>query len=194
MSELTSSARGRAVRIRLLAAATELIAEVGWTAVSTRLLAERAGVAAGLVHYHFAGLPALLREAALTRMQAVLDETGLGLAATPDAAVGLRNLMAELDAYPGRDPTSTLFIETCLAASRDEQLRAGLGGLLEEYRRRLADWLRAAGQDEPERTAAVLAAAVDGVMLHRGLSGDLASAEVLPVLGRMLNRNQDQRP
>ena len=194
MSEQTSSARGRAVRARLLAAAAELIAEVGWSAVSTRLLAERAGVAAGLVHYHFAGLPALLREAALTRMRAVLDETGAGLAATPDLAVGLRNLMAELDAYPGRDPTSTLFIETCLAANRDEQLRAGLVELIEESRRRLAGWLRANGQDQPDQTAAVLAAAVDGVLLHRGLSDGLESAEVLPVLGRMLNRTRDQRP
>ena len=101
--------------------------------------------------------------------------------------------MAELDAYPGRDPTSTLFIETCLAASRDEQLRAGLVELIKEYRGRLADWLRAAGQDEPERTAAVLAAAVDGVLLHRGLSGDLVSAEVLPVLGRMLEPNRGAR-
>lgn len=194
MSELTSSARGRAVRARLLAAAAELIAEVGWTAISTRLLAERAGVAAGLVHYHFAGLPALLREAALARTRAVLDETGAALAATPDPAVGLRNLMAELDAYPGRDPTSTLFIETCLAASRDERLRAGLVELIEEYRHQLAGWLRAAGQDQPERTAAVLAAAIDGVMLHRGLSGGLGSAEVLPVLGRMLNRTREERP
>ena len=191
MSDQTTSARGRAVRAKLLAAAADLIAEVGWTAVSTRLLAERAGVAAGLVHYHFAGLPALLRDAALTRMRVVIDETGRGLTTTPDPTAGLGRLMKELDAYPGRDPTTTLFIETCLAASRDEQLRAGLAELLEEYRHRLAGWLRAAGQHEPEWTAALLAAAIDGVMLHRGLSGGLGSAEVLPVLGRMLDRTQD---
>ena len=84
MPDQTTSARGRAVRAELLAAAADLIPEVGWTAVSARMLAERAGVAAGLVHYHFAGLPALLRDAALTRMRVVVDETGRGLTATPD--------------------------------------------------------------------------------------------------------------
>jgi AcrR family transcriptional regulator len=193
MPENAAAARGRAVRVGLLDAAAELIAEVGWSAVSTRMLAERAGVAAGLVHYHFPGLPALLREAALTRMRVVLAETGGGLLPAPDPAVGLRRLMVALDAYPGRDSTSTLFIETCLAASRDEQLRAGLVEILEEYRHRLAEWLRAAGQPEPEQTAAVLAAAIDGVMLHRGLSGGLGSTEVVPVLGRMLERTGSQQ-
>jgi AcrR family transcriptional regulator len=194
MPENASAARGRAVRVRLLAAAAELIAEVGWSAVSTRTLAERAGVAAGLVHYHFAGLPALLREAALTRMRAVLDETGSELLTSPDPAVGLRRLLVALDAYPGRDPTSTLFIESCLAASRDEQLRVGLAELVQDYRHRLVEWLQAAGDDQPARTAAVLAAAVDGVMLHRGVAGGLGSAEVLPVLVRMVNAPRSDQP
>lgn len=52
----TAADRGREVRRKLLTAAVELIPERGWNAVSTRLLAERAGVAAGLVHYHFPSL------------------------------------------------------------------------------------------------------------------------------------------
>lgn len=48
-----AAARGREVPQRLLAAAAELIPERGWTAVSTRVLAERAGVTPSVVHYHF---------------------------------------------------------------------------------------------------------------------------------------------
>ncbi|MGH3673909.1 MAG: TetR/AcrR family transcriptional regulator, partial [Pseudonocardiaceae bacterium] len=39
----TAAERGREVRLRLLGSAAELIAERGWTGVSTRILAERAG-------------------------------------------------------------------------------------------------------------------------------------------------------
>jgi len=57
------------VRQRLLDTAAELIAERGWTAVSKRLVAERAGVAAGLVHYHFTSVQALLSAAAVGVMR-----------------------------------------------------------------------------------------------------------------------------
>jgi len=52
----TSAERGQAVRRRLLDAAAELIPELGWSGVSTRVLAERAAVTPGMVHYHFASL------------------------------------------------------------------------------------------------------------------------------------------
>ncbi|MGH3825157.1 MAG: helix-turn-helix domain-containing protein [Pseudonocardiaceae bacterium] len=50
--------RGRDVRLQLLSTAAQLITELGWAAVSTRILAERAGVTPGLVHYHFTSLQA----------------------------------------------------------------------------------------------------------------------------------------
>ena len=50
MSGQTNIERGRDVRAHLLAAARELIGEVGWTGVSTRVVAERAGVRPGMVH------------------------------------------------------------------------------------------------------------------------------------------------
>ncbi|WP_288047924.1 helix-turn-helix domain-containing protein, partial [Nocardia sp.] len=51
-----SAERGRATRERLLEAAVSLIGEVGWSGVSTRMVAQRAGVNAGVVHYHFASV------------------------------------------------------------------------------------------------------------------------------------------
>src|SRR5215218_10063879 len=65
----TAADRGREVRRRLVQAARELVPERGWAAVSTRTVAERAGVAPGLVHYHFASLQALLAEAAVGAMR-----------------------------------------------------------------------------------------------------------------------------
>ncbi|WP_017580344.1 TetR/AcrR family transcriptional regulator [Nocardiopsis valliformis] len=177
--------RSRQVRERLLAAAGELIVERGWSAVSTRVLAERAGVGAGLVHYHFPSLNALLNEASLGVMASVAEQTLAQLEGTAPQE-GLDLVLAALDAYPGDDPTSTLFVEAYLAAGRDAELRRGITDVLERFRGPLADWLRAGGIDDPESTARVLASAVDGVMLHRTLDPGLDGAAVASVLRRLL--------
>jgi AcrR family transcriptional regulator len=115
----TAADRGRDVRLRLLSTAAELIAELGWAAVSTRILAERAGVASGLVHYHFPSLQALLRDAALGMISDLLSaaEEIFDDARTLDAGVDM--MLASLDAYTGSDPTSLQFNETYLNSAAD---------------------------------------------------------------------------
>src|SRR3954453_21589194 len=61
-----ASGRGpgsRATREKLMNAAAELISEVGWGRVTTRAVAERAGLPHGSVSYHFRGKQELLVEA-----------------------------------------------------------------------------------------------------------------------------------
>lgn len=183
---VTAAARGREVRQRLVRAAAELIAERGWTGVSTRVLAERAGVASGLVHYHFASLQALLVEAAIGVMRDVVDGVGplLARARTPEDAIDL--MLGSLDRYTGRDPTSLLVIETYLAATRDEDLSKAVADVVAHFRRRLTEWLAERDVASPEETAAVLAAAIDGVLLHRALDPGLTAGMVAPVLRRIL--------
>jgi AcrR family transcriptional regulator len=182
----TSAERGRQVRRKLTAAAVALIAERGWGAVSTRMVAERAGVAPGLVHYHFASLHALLAESAVGAMRVMLEQVGplLASARTPREALDL--LLASVDAYSGTDPMSRLFVETYLAATRDDQIRAEVASVLMEFRGRLARWLGERGVADPERTTAVLAAAVDGVLLHRALDPGLTAEAVRIPLRRMV--------
>jgi AcrR family transcriptional regulator len=182
----TTADRGREVRQRLLKAAAELIAERGWAAVSTRMLAERAGVASGVVHYHFASVQALLSEAALTVIRGLLEQMGPSLegARTPDEALGM--MVGFLQGYDGRDPTSLLFAETYLAAGRDEELRRSVGEIVTEFRRQFAGWLAEHKVASPEATAAVLAAAIDGVMLHRALLPGPDAADLTAVLRRLV--------
>ena len=181
---VTAAERGREVRQRLLSAAAELIAERGWSAVSTRLLAERAGVAGGLVHYHFPSLRALLSEAAIAVFRQVAGQLDavLAEAATPQDAVD--RLLGGLDEYSGRDPVSLLFAETYLAATRDPALAAAVAAVMADVRGRFADWLAAQGVPAPADTAATVVAAIDGVMVHRALDPGLTAAVVAPVLGR----------
>src|SRR5689334_4266381 len=105
----TSAERGRDVRQRLLRAAAELIPEVGWTAVSTRTLALRAGVAPALVHYHFESLQSLLRAAAIESMRSSLAPASAVFEQADSLESGLDLLVGALDAYSGTDPASLLF-------------------------------------------------------------------------------------
>ncbi|HVE96560.1 MAG TPA: TetR/AcrR family transcriptional regulator [Pseudonocardiaceae bacterium] len=182
----TAADRGREARLQLLSAAAELIAELGWSAVSTRVLAARAGVTPGLVHYHFPSLQALLRDAALGMISDLLS----GIESIFDDARaldrGVEMMLGSLDAYTGCDRTSLLFTETYLAAIRDETLRIELIALVDEFRRKLARWLSEHHVKTPDETAAVLAAAIDGVMLHRTLNPQLTSSAVTPVLCRLI--------
>jgi AcrR family transcriptional regulator len=183
---VTTAERGREVRQRLLAAATELIAERGWTAVSTRVLAERAGVAPGIVHYHFSSMQALLVEAAVAAARALAGEVGPRLAAADSAEAMLGELFGLLEPYTGTDPLSLLLVEAYLAATRDEGLRAGLGAVIGALRRELAGFLGTHGVPDPDTTALVLAAAIDGVLLHRALLPGPSGAEVATVLRRLV--------
>ncbi|PXY22502.1 TetR/AcrR family transcriptional regulator [Prauserella muralis] len=183
---MSPTARGRQAREKLLTAAVQLVGEVGWNAVSTRLLAERAGVLPGVVHYHFPSLSALLREAAVGVLRDVLAgvRPALDRAATPED--GLAALFGLLDDHTGHDPASLVVVEAYLAATRDPELHRALRELVTEFRRDVAAWLAAHGHDRPEQTASVLAATVDGILLHRPLNPQLGTQDVLPVLRKLL--------
>lgn len=190
---MTSAQRGREVRQRLLDAAAELIAERGWAAVSTRAVAERAGLASGLVHYHFTSVQALLSQAALAVMRRAAAETGPLLTGVGDRSDLAEALAASIEAYSGTDPVSVLFVETYLAATRDAELRAGVAEVITQFRTVLAARLGELGVMEPESTAAVLGAAMDGLVLQRALDPTLSADAVRPVIRRTLVTTEQQK-
>ncbi|MHA6805063.1 TetR/AcrR family transcriptional regulator [Salinifilum ghardaiensis] len=169
--------RGSAVRQRLLRAAVELVPERGWSAVSTRVLAERAGVTPSVVHYHFPSLQDLLHQAVTALIRQVLDETAAQLDAARGPREVIRALFASVADYTGDDPASLVFVEVYLAATRDEDLRERVRGELDRIRQQVAAVLRAHEVPAPEETAAVALAALDGVLLHRGLGAGFGGAE-----------------
>ncbi|MQA88486.1 MAG: TetR family transcriptional regulator [Streptosporangiales bacterium] len=183
----TSVERGRATRQRLLDAAVPLIGEVGWNGVTTRLVAERAEVNPGLVHYHFASVSDLLAAASIGFARELLGRTATQLADQPDVPRGIDWLLAELSGYTGTDPASLLLIESFLASTRLPELRAQLGDLVADFRACVADWLRGHGYDaDAEAAAALLAAAVDGLILHRTLDPALDLTAFAGLLRRMV--------
>ncbi|MGH3939649.1 MAG: TetR/AcrR family transcriptional regulator [Pseudonocardiaceae bacterium] len=187
MAGKTAADQGRGVRLQLLSTAAELIAELGWAAVSTRVLAERAGVTPGLVHYHFPSLHALLCDAALGQISDLLSATEALFenARTLDAGVDL--MLGSLGACTGTEPASLLLAETYLAATRDGTLRGELNSLVTGFQQQLARWLTEHGVKTPYETASMLAAAIDGLILHRGLNPALTTSTAAPLLRRLIS-------
>ena len=179
--------RGRATRERLLGAAVELVGEVGWGEVTTRLVADRAGVRPGLVHYHFASVEDLLVTACTGMVGRMLDGVLHELTRHDDLDAGLDWLLTELRGYTGSDPASLLLTEAFLAASRIPRLHADLAGHVSAFRTGVAGWLRALGHTaDAAAGATVLAAAIDGFVLHRALDESLDPTALAGPLRRML--------
>lgn len=181
----TSAERGRASRAKLLTAATELIPEVGWNAVTTRSVAARAGVRPGLVHYHFASLADLLRTAATEVFAEALGGPLQAMVATEEPTEGLMAALRTMDGYHGDDPVSLLLVEAYLAAIRDPALHETVARLLERTRTAIADWLERLGTPQPEAVAELLCAFFDGLVLHRALAPVPTSDAYLEPLRRL---------
>lgn len=169
-----SGRRGQETRQRLLAAAVELVREVGWGAVSTRAIAQRAGVRPGVVHYHFPSVTDLLTDATVPALSAMVDELAMVLESADDVAAGIDALLGAAAGYAADyaadDPASRLTGEAFLAAARVPRLRAELSAVLIRGRALLADWLRQRGyRGDAESTATVLTACLDGLVLHRAV-------------------------
>jgi AcrR family transcriptional regulator len=184
-------------RERILLAAAELIGEQGWSAVTTRGIAERAGVPHGAVSYHFAGKAELLREAALAGSEQALAAP----VAIARGAGNLGEVVAATLAWFGSGELGgaglDLMLETARQAGRDERLRLPLAAGIADYRNALTGLVRADqrnGVITPELPAdglaALVAALFDGLILHLMLDPAVDVDAIGDALRRLLGRDR----
>lgn len=198
----THKADPQSTRNAILRAAAELIPELGWGAVTTRAVAERAGVLNGLVSYHFNTKAELLRAAAIAGLENALAEpTGVLLGAATVSA-GLRALAewATGDALSGSQVA--LLTEMMLASRRDQQLHDFLAASLQEYRSMLAGLLERDARSVGRRSsptarrqhqalASLIVAAIDGLVLHAMAADDF---DPRPALLTLAAATEPSRP
>ncbi|ASW56184.1 TetR/AcrR family transcriptional regulator [Plantactinospora sp. KBS50] len=183
----TAATRGQRTRDALCAAAVGLVAEVGWGRVTTRLVAERAGVPVGAVHYHFRSLTDLLIEACAPVLRRVVDEVAAGLGTANDLSSGLDWLVGSLTGYAGDPAALRLPSEIFLAATRDERLGERIDLTIEEFRAVVAGWLERCGHGPDAPAAAtVLAAAMDGLLLYRAVGVAIDPTALAGILRRIV--------
>ena len=179
-------------RRRLLEAAVRVGARDGWSAMTTRAVAAEAGVGAGLVHYHVGSVDRMRRDAVDLVLADVAGPAleALLAGARPPAEV-LTEVVAAVAAAD--DDRAVLVHEAFGAARHDPALRAVLRDALDGMRGALAGWLDAVQPPGPDRldpagTAALVAAAVDGIYLHRQLGADVDVAATMAPVATALAR------
>jgi AcrR family transcriptional regulator len=186
MTKANAQASGAGTRELLLAATATAIARSGWSGVTTRQVASIAGVNQGLVHYHFGSMANLRRSTVMAVLTAEAEGPMDALLADQPLAAGIASC---LDAVARIDPSSdraAVLSEAMLNAGRDEELRAALAIAYDEFRAVLAARIRGAGGAEPEASATVLTAALDGLLLQRLVSPKLDLASLTGTLIAML--------
>jgi AcrR family transcriptional regulator len=190
-----ADARGEATRRRISAAAVELVAELGWDAVTTRAVASRAGVNPALVHYHFGSMDALLREAVAAVIEQEIDRVAVLLAEDPSLGGALAGAS---DAIAHPDPAAAVLLEGMLRAARDPALSPVVVDRLRTLRQQTATRVsRAAAEGElppdlpAEASGTLVAAALDGLLLHRIVDPSTDVAGARDVLVRLLSAPPD---
>jgi AcrR family transcriptional regulator len=171
-------------------AGVTLLADGGWPAVTTRAVAERAGANVGLIHYHFGGLgglhAAIAQKAGDEVITPVLD--ALLEVQDPHAALGVVRDLVPATTGDGR--TQRLAVELMAGALRDSALGEVLRDGLRQARVRIGERLGELHPSWPEarRTgaAAVVAALLDGLVLHQVLDATLPLDEALTALGDLI--------
>jgi AcrR family transcriptional regulator len=179
-----------------MAAAAELIAEVGWGRVTTRAVAERAGLPHGTVSYHFRGKQELLVEAALAAFEHAVPRSAFEALGTVEGLVGL--IEAEVAGHEEMDPVlPPLMLEAMREAERDPVLRERMGAMLGDYRRLMIEAVRADQErgavvrtGSPDGIATLLAAIGDGLLLHVLLDPDLDISSAMQALRALLSAHE----
>ncbi|MEP7082743.1 MAG: helix-turn-helix domain-containing protein [Chloroflexota bacterium] len=164
---------GENTRRALLNAAVTLVAEKGWDAVTTRQIAQRAGVNQGLIHYHFRSKDQLLHAAFEAALRETFAEPGAALARSTDLRQAIGDMVRGLE--PGEEIESlALFsVEAMARGARDDAIRRSMAEMLAEFRQQIAariasgQWRGELGADlDPVGAATVLGALLDGLGLH----------------------------
>lgn len=124
-SRRTQADRTAAMRGALADAATEVLIERGWAAVTVIEVCNRAGVTRGAFHHHYASLPELLADA-LRRLYATFG------AGRRPAVTDLPGLIDATWAIVGQ-PRFKAVLEAWLAMANDPTLRAEIGPVVLEF-------------------------------------------------------------
>ncbi|MDH6197681.1 AcrR family transcriptional regulator [Mycobacterium frederiksbergense] len=185
-----NSDRGRRRREEFIEAGLSLLIEGGWAAVTTRAVAARSEANVGLIHYHFGGLPGLRLAVAERAGEAAITPVVDALLSSPDARSAIDAMRETVSRVATDHQMVRLAVELVSGTRQDPALGEALRDSLREARDRIADWLgRLRPEWTPERrigAATLVAALLDGTMLHRELDDDLPIDPALTVLGELI--------
>jgi TetR/AcrR family transcriptional regulator len=194
-----SSARVDAMEA-ILDGAESLLAEVGYGAITTRKLADRAGVNHGLVHYYFGSMEEVFLQV-LERYTARLTTRQRELYAADIPFIDKWRTAMEHLVDSQEAGYQKIWLELQAMAWNHPEMRARVGRNLDEWQMVLApafrDGLRELGIDTRRYPVDAIVSLVitfnEGVILERLLGVDSGHEQLLDMIDRMLVRLSRQR-
>jgi AcrR family transcriptional regulator len=184
------SGPGRRRRTELVEAGLALLVEDGWQAVTARAVAARAEANAGLIHYHFGGMPGLRLAVAERAGEKAIASVVDALLDSPDAGSALAAMRAAITRVAADDQVVRLAVELVSGARQDPALGEALRVNLREARARIAEWLGGLNpgwtREQRNGAAVLLTALLDGILLHRELDEELPVDAALALLGEAI--------
>ncbi|WP_433229146.1 TetR/AcrR family transcriptional regulator [Actinomadura formosensis] len=185
-----TSSRGDRRRRQLVDAGIALLGREGWPGVSTRAVAERAGTNPGLIHYHFGGLAGLHAAIFRRATELIIGPLATELLGAPDERAALETMRSLLARPPDDEQAARLAAELIVGAMRDPALGEVLRDELRLARTQIADRLRQLHPGwpsaRPAGVATLIAASIDGLMLHYMIDGALPVGDALGAVGDLL--------
>lgn len=185
---------GAVTRQRLLSASAELIVERGWSGVTTRAVAERAGVNQALVHYHFGSIGNLRRDSVVARLMPAIGELVEELLDERPLTESIPRVMRLIDGFDLGTETGVLMAEALLQATRDPGMTEAMSGIMGSWAELLGPRLVVAQErgvvraDIPaERLTSVLAAFLDGFLIQRMAAPELDVEAAATTLNALLS-------
>lgn len=171
-----------------------LLCERGWPAVTTRGVAERADSRPALIHYHFGGLPGLHAAIARRAGDLIINPLVAELLGAVDERAALAVVRQSLPQATGDERTTRLAVELIAGAMRDPVLGEVLRDQLREARARIADRIGRLHPGWPPArligTATLIAASIDGLMLHYMLDPGMPVGEALGAVEDLLGEGR----
>ncbi len=172
-------------RTKILEAAFTVLSREGYENTSIKDIAEQAGVAQGLVHYHFKSKQQLVL-AVLAEVCRVMKEHSVeGEAGARDAYNKFKALLRDSRA------THALYIQLIAVGLHDKEVGAGVLEFLKEDRghiEALAEQVFAEREADPNPAggiASVIEAAVLGIMIQNLVDPDFDTDEAVDALAAM---------
>ncbi|MFC4117960.1 TetR/AcrR family transcriptional regulator [Nonomuraea zeae] len=190
LADRPNSVRGDRRREQLVETGIALLREHGWPGVTTRAVAERAGTNAGLIHYHFGGLPGLHAAIFRRATDLIINPMVAELLSAGDERAALAMMRGMMPRMSGDQQTARLAAELIVGATRDPALGEVLRDELRQARSQIADRLARLhpgwSPGQAQGAAALIVAAIDGLMLHHLIDGDLPVDEALAAAEELL--------
>ncbi len=179
------STRSADTRTKILEAAFQILARQGYENTSIKDIAEEAGVAQGLVHYHFKSKQQLVLAVLAEVCREMEFGDAQGAAGAQAAYEKFKNMLK------GSQATHALYIQLIAMGLHDKELGAGVLNFVRQDRAHIEDIARqvlAEREADPgpaRAIASVVEAAVLGIMVQNLIDPEFNAEEAVDALNAM---------